>query len=252
MPLTNKELSHLEAYSENILSTDEASTLKNKLTTDTDFGIEAIPFLQTIALLKRGRKQHVLSYLRAVENDLPTILVAKPVQRTWLRFAAAAAVVATLAMTWLLLAPKNLTREQTADNIVAEYLEPYTTIGILKDGAVPTAREQAMTAYANAEYKKTIQYLDNIPSAGRTPLDVFYLGYAHLAIQNYAVAQPLFESVLDNTEAPLAATSYYLALCHVAQFDNKGAQDILQNIQDDNSKFSAKAKALLEKLKSLQ
>lgn len=252
MQLTNQEFALLEAYSDETLSKDEAITLKNRLKTDVGFGKEAMPFLQTTAILKRGQKQHVLSYLRAVEKDLPNVMIAKPVQRNWFKFAAAAVVVIALITTWLLQTPQNITREQTADNIMSEYLQPYTTIGILKDGAAPTAREQAMTAYANAEYKEVIQFIDKIPSTEREPLDIFYLGYAHLATKNYAIAQPIFESIYNNPEVPLAATSYYLALCHVAQYDNKGAENILQSIQDDGSVFSLKAKALTKVLKAIK
>jgi tetratricopeptide (TPR) repeat protein len=247
MELTNLDLELLEAYSDNKLTTDQVAKLQAKLARDIDFRKEAKDFLETIAILKKGRKQNVQAYLQGIEQRLVPVLVARPQQR-WVKMAAVAAtLILVSALAWQFMSKPATETETTA--LLSEFVQPYAAIGILKDDSAPTPRVLAMTAYANADYNGTIQAFEKLPQTEQTPMDIFYLAYANLEIKNYDKAKTLYTSIIDNRAAPITATLYYLALCHVAQQNKSEAIQILSKIKDDDSNFGIKAKVLLDRLK---
>jgi tetratricopeptide (TPR) repeat protein len=247
MELTTHDLTLLEAYSDQKLAPDEVLALKAKFIADSDFRNEAKIFLQTIATLKKGRKQNIQSYLKGIEQNLSPIMVARP-QQSWSKITAiAASLILVVSLVWYFGANPTADSETTA--LLSEFVQPYSAIGILKDDSAPTPRVLAMTAYANGNYRATIEAFAKVPKVEQTPLDIFYLAYANLETKNYDAAKKGFESILNNNEVPITATQYYLALCNIAQQNKTEAIHILSKIRDEDSGFGIKTKALLGRLK---
>ena len=152
-------------------------------------------------------------------------------RRTWVRYAAAAALVALLAGYFLLRPAPGETLTYALSQV-----EPYDNIAysITKGSNDPDPRAAAYTAYEAGEYAAAEAAFNDLDDIG--PNDEFYLAQSLLAQGEYAAAQPRLLRLSTAPDFNLRQeATFYEAVARLGLGQTAEATGVLETIGQDSS-----------------
>lgn len=137
------------------------------------------------------------------------------------------------------------------ESIVAEVLQPYPTLGIVKgnDGTADR-QQQALLAYDGGEYTQAIPDFRTGWQSGDYPENAFYLGLSFLLAESSPdSARYYLQLAPDALPALSDAARWYLALAHLRSGDTERSLELLNQLSDQTSgEWPTKARQLRRRL----
>ncbi len=136
------------------------------------------------------------------------------------------------------------------DNIVADVYEPYNYISPTSRGGDVQKNQlsQFFMYYDRAEYTQAIQLWEEVDDAQKTDDAEFYLANAYQAEKRYSEASDIYKKLIKSENKYKMASIWYLALCYLSLDNPEQANDLLVELENENSSYSPKATDLLSRL----
>lgn len=142
--------------------------------------------------------------------------------------------------------------QQNPDTIYKQYYESYSASSF-RSGVVETDQilEQAILKYKQEDYHKAISLFEQIlEERKKDPAINLYSGISYMEIEKYANASNSFQTII-NLEKTLfeEQARWYLALCCLKTEKLDKAEQLLDELIQNDSYYREDAEAILKKLK---
>ncbi|MEL6393232.1 MAG: hypothetical protein AAFY36_13760 [Bacteroidota bacterium] len=159
-------------------------------------------------------------------------------------FAIAASILMLLSVAWLLIRPG-------ADSVLEAHFVHYDYAGLVntmgEENTSPLITpdiEKAIRLYENRKYEEAAEAIESLSPAQRQTADLdLFLGLSHLGADQVDRALPILESEASNTTDE--ARLFYFALALKVDGQSERAEQLLQQIVDQNGLFAERAQALI-------
>ena len=211
----------------------------------TRMALDAIHISETTRLKNRLRQLESGMHTEQEAPQAKVVSIKRAGRRSWMTYAAAAAV-ALLFAAFFLLRPGA----QNDAVLAMASFEPYDNIAftITKGGNDEADRATAYIAYESGEFGAAEQAFRALPSPGNA--DRFYLAQSLLAQEKFSDAVPILDELSELTDFNLHEESeYYAALARLGLGERDRARIALERITTDANHASySDAVNLLEEL----
>jgi len=234
----------IERYFDNELSASESEALRQRLTNDPDLKKKFDQEKLLISAIRYNAINNNLQYLKEVEGKLGR--VEKPqTSGNWYLYAAAACIT-LLIVAAIVLWPS----QRSTDDLYADYFEPFPNVfqPTLRTERVADLRTEAFGAYEAENYDRAAALFTQLNEEQSDAGILMLLGNANLVIGKPELAQQNFNDLLAKYDELDIPAKWFLSLCHLKTGDTDKARVLLKDVQQSQSPYAAKAKALLDKL----
>ena len=240
----NDTLTYIEAYFQNQLSEKEKQEFNERCATDETFASE-VAFYVTARqsmkneLLKQKQSTWETATVKTLPVNTPRSIVIKP----WLRYAAAACVVLSLSLFFLM----DRTDTRT---LAEEYIKENYDHLSLKMGTTEDSLELGKKAYNNKDYDKAAALFGTLVKTHPDNAEAKqYAGLVYLVKGNYDKAIQFFDSLAAmKLESNSGKFLKAIALLLRNKNDDKEiSKQLLEQVVSENLEGSEEAKKLLKR-----
>lgn len=228
-PITDEDWNLIDRYLDDELENSERAEFETRLEQDADWreavaSVRAIRIgIQEAALAQKLPEFH--QELTAVEEEVP--MLSKTSGRTWVRWAAAAAILLIASLGWWF-----WSGGQKSDNekIYADFYQPDPGLPTVMGPAEDFEFQQGMVDYKAGNYSVAIaaweKLLTRFPNSDTL---TYFLASAWQADKEFDKAIPLFEKVAGQASSRLATdAAWYLGLLYLHKGEHDKAQAWIQ------------------------
>lgn len=230
-------------YFSNSLTTEQESLFQNLLETDPEFKTE----FEFESHLKKAIKSHETDRLKVKLQEVERE-INKPVISllNYRNLAVAASIV--LLMGWFGYNTFfNTNYNNLYDNNFSAY--PNTVYTITRSDDANSLEREAFVAYETKNYQTAIEKFEAIPAEAKADYINFYQAQAFLGMKNSDQAKVLFAKVVQEDDAFVAESTWYLALIAIKEQDKTQAKIYLENLVANYTYNKDNAQELLKELK---
>lgn len=228
----------INSYFESDLTPEQKILFDELMETDENFA-EAVAFQEKIKVALTLENREILKQtLRGLENKSK-----QKTPLTWLYIAAS--VVALLGVSLFF-----MNQESSNEKLYATYFEPYpnTVAPIVRGSSQKDIKMEAFAAYETGDYQRSAQLFHNLTESTQEDYAPFYNAISLMMLDDIDAASSIFENNAWDTDYQ-GKVNWYLSLCHLKQHRLEKAKSLLQQVVQNHSYNSEKAKYLLQKLK---
>jgi len=235
-------------YFANNLSNEEEQLFNELLDSDKDFKTQ-FDFEKDLKHVIRNKenkdlKSKLIGFEKEVEKETPLTSAKKSY-----RFLAIAASIAMLiGLAWM--GYKDGSSSYYEDLYAANFQEyPNTAFTITRSDTNESLEREAFVAYESKNYEQAVKKFQEITPENKKPYIDFYLAQSFINLEKNEKAKNLLKTVIDNKDALVAESHWYLALIAVKEKEiaiAKAELELLTTAFDYNKE---KATQLLDKLK---
>jgi tetratricopeptide (TPR) repeat protein len=185
-----------------------------------------------------------LQYLKEVEGKLGKVEEPQT-SGSWYLYAAAACIT-LLIVAGIFLWPS----QQSTDELYAAHFEPFPNVfqPTLRTERVADLRTEAFGAYEAENYQRAAALFTRLNEQQSDAGILMLLGNANMIIGKHDVARQNFNDLLTKYDELDPAAKWFLSLCHLKTGEPEKARELLQDLQQTQSPYTAKANELLGQL----
>lgn len=248
MVLTDKDLAQIEDYFNDSLAEIDKNAFDMRLKTDAAFKKAVMSYQATLSVLNTVRTGKQKTFLKEIEATMPPFQLQKPVRRfqtTW--WAMAAVGIALISVCIWVFSPDNEGGVKLKSP-VAEYFEAYPALGITRGDETKDVVHEALRAYTEKDFKKSIPLLEQSFQINKDSLLIFYKGIAYLGNGQAAEAETILVNMQTSGKVPTESVVWYLALTYIELGQKEKAVILLKKTANTEGGYQAKAQSLLGRL----
>jgi tetratricopeptide (TPR) repeat protein len=216
-------LEHIDAFFNGEPTPEEASQFEKKVLEDPAFANEVADYLSTLATSREAntqeQKQRFRDLYRRQAPKWVEVHRINPRTRKWLVLAAAAAVLATVALTWLL-----YLRPADPAKLADQYIRQNLTVLPLKMGNLDPM-QTGISLYNSGQFAKAAHQFEELLRADSlNPTALLNAGIVSLQVREYNKAFDYFTRLERHTDPHINPALFYEALTLMRR-DNAGDAD---------------------------
>jgi tetratricopeptide (TPR) repeat protein len=245
-------LEHIDAYFNGEPTPEEASQFEKRVLQDPTFANEVADYLRALAATREANTQEQKQRFRELyrqQTQAPKwaeVHKITPRTRKWLTLAAAAAVLATVALTWLL-----YLRPADPSKLADRYIRQNLTILPLKMGATDPM-QTGISLYNSGQFAKAArQFEELLRTDSLNPAALINTGIVSLHLGEYDNALECFTKLQKHTDPHVNPALFYEAITLMRR-NNAGdadhAKQILMKIVREDGNRKQDAQELLSKM----
>jgi hypothetical protein len=239
MILLDKDLNLLENYLDGALDDSAKNALVARINNDTIFRAEAKAYMQTLVLMKKQRNAVLKAKMTVFEEEKP---IKRSTNLTWW-IAGLSTAAAACALFFMLKTPQN-----EAVALAQRHFEPLALQG--NKGIEDEQRIAALQAYLDKNYHKAAPLLDNIFQKNNKDTSLLLLsGIAYLADNQADKCIQRLANISRSTREDRDEACWYEALAQVAVGNNQEENSLLNQLVENKSDYTEKAKILKNEIK---
>lgn len=233
----------IERYFDQDLTSDEKALFERRLRQDPGFKSLFDQERHLIGAIRFEGALTDLEYLQATEAGLSKKERGASMM-LWYYVAAAACLGIFALVVW-----RPLQKSNHEDLFAANFSPHPNVFEPTVRGGAGSDLAAAYQSYENGDYEKALTLFAATPSERREPGMQLLLGNCYLVVGRTADAQEVFQDIIDKYDELDAEARWYLGLAHLKENDVQQARQYFVQVAESNNVFSAKASALLEKIK---
>lgn len=232
----------IERYFEDNLTPQEKLDFDHLMETDPSFSEEVSFERNTKAAVTLEARKELKTKLQALESENNK----KSNRKTWLSIAAMILVLLGVSMFFL-------NQNPTADQLYADYFEPYpnTVAPIVRDASQESEEIDAFAAYEQGDYKEAAARFQALSETSDEEYLSFYRAISFMELDQMKEAEQIFTSTTWSSDYNEKA-KWYLAMNYIQQNKITQAKVLLSEIVKDQSYKHEKAEKLLQKVEKLK
>jgi len=186
----------------------------------------------------------LIGFEKEVKKETPNVSTKK----SYRFLAIAASIAMVIGLAWM--GYKDGSSSYYEDLYAANFQEyPNTAFTITRSDTNESLEREAFVAYESKNYEQAVKKFQEITPENKKPYIDFYLAQSFINLEKNEKAKNLLKTVIDNKDALVAESHWYLALIAVKEKEiaiAKAELELLTTAFDYNKE---KATQLLDKLK---
>lgn len=230
----------LYRYFSNTLNKDESEALERLLETDMQFKAQ----FEFETNLKRVAKEKQRNDLKNKLQNFEVKLTKKRAYTAPYFLKIAASILLLISTIWFVYTNFG---GVNYDNLYTSNFEVYpnTVYTITRGDTINTFERQAFSAYEIGNYNLA---LEKFKAAETKDYFKFYMAQSYLEIKEFKKSKVLFLEIIENNDAFITESKWYLALIAIKNKDKKMASNYLNDLIKKGGYKSKQAKNILKKL----
>jgi tetratricopeptide (TPR) repeat protein len=238
---------YIDSYFGGEVTPEEASQFDKKIQEDPTFAEEVAYYLSTLAASREASvRERKTRFAELYRQSARPAEVRKMSPRKWLPLVAAAALLAVVALSWLLfLRPANPPR------LAGRYIRQNLTTLSVKMGRSDRV-QTGISLYNGGKFAEALQQFENLlQSDSLHPAALLTAGIVSLRMENYDKALDFFIKLQSHTDPHVNPALFYEALTLMKRNhtgDSDHAKQLLRRIVQEDLNKKGDAQELLSKM----
>ena len=244
MPITDKQIEHIEDYLSGQLSHEQKLAFEKQMSNDPELASEVEVYRGLVTSVRKQSRVELKGYLNELDKEGATYKM----RHRWTYTLGIAASISLICITTYLI----FFGESRSDKLYDQFYETYPNIVEAKtrEEAETDLRQKAFYAYQDAEYEKARslfqQLLADDPSSGEFNL---YQGLTYLELNEPQQALKYFKKIINNTSSSyIDQAQWYASLAALKLNDKDMALTYTKSLSLKKGHYGSKAEALLKEL----